>query len=272
MMEWLKIIVLAIVQGVAEFLPISSSGHLVVLDHLFKTMGSQTELDGTMLNIFLHFGTLIAVLIVFRKRIYTLLTTDRRLILLLILATIPAVVVGYPVKKYWGDILVNPWVAGICFPITGLGLLALSDRSGNLICRNLPWLKSLWIGLAQVVALLPGISRSGSTIIASLACGLKRSEAATFSFLLSIPVIGGGTLLEIKDFYEKSQSTDGAFFQENIVLLLSGVLISCLVGIFSLYWLIRWLEQGKLKYFAWYLFVLGPFVIIWQICLYFAGS
>ncbi|MDR1958622.1 MAG: undecaprenyl-diphosphate phosphatase [Planctomycetaceae bacterium] len=264
-MEWFQIIVMAIVQGISEFLPISSSGHLLILDELFRSFGSKPQFDEIMLNVFLHFGTLIAVLFVYRKRLFLLFTKDKRLILLLIIATIPAVVIGYPVKEYCDNILKSTLLAGCCFPITGLCLLWLSDRSGTTICRNLPIIRSLWIGLAQAAALLPGISRSGSTITASLLCGLKRDEAATFSFLLSIPVIGGGTLLETKDLIEIIQEKGSQFIFDSIPMLAAGVLISCLVGIIALNWLIHWLEQGKLKYFAYYLFTLGPIVIIWQL-------
>lgn len=264
-MEWLQMIIMAVFQGVAEFLPISSSGHLVVIQHLFRATGNEMKIGTLMLNIFLHFGTLLAVLIVFRRRILLLLSTDRRLIVLLILATIPAVIVGLGIKIYCEETLEHLLLTGCCFIVTGMILLWLSSRSGTKISRELTLRESLGIGLAQAFAVLPGISRSGSTITASLLAGLKRDEAATFSFLLSIPVIGGATLIEMKELYDQMQEAGGSLLNESMIMLLVGVVISCVVGIFSLHWLIRWLEQGKLKYFAYYLFVIGPAVIIWQL-------
>ena len=267
-MDWIQTFVMAIVQGIAEFLPISSSGHLCVLYDLFNQLGVDFETDSLTLNIALHFGTLISIFIVFWKRIWLLLTSDRRVIPLLIVATIPAVVAKVLISKTVGDdsIFENSLLAGICFPITGLLLLWCSNRSGETICRELSWLKATIIGLIQTVALLPGISRSGSTICAGLFCGLKRDEAATFSFLMAIPAIGGGALLEIVKLL-KQQASDSpeVLSGHGMLLLLMGVIVSCVVGVLTLKLLIRWLHEGKLKYFAYWLFLIGPAVIVWRL-------
>ena len=266
-MDWIQTLVMAVVQGIAEFLPISSSGHLCVLYDIFDQLGVNFESSSLTLNIALHFGTLISIFIVFWKRLWRLLTSDRRVIPLVIVATIPAVVAKVLISKNFGDdsIFENSLLAGICFPITGLFLLGCSNRSGETICRELSWLKTVMIGLVQAIALLPGISRSGSTICAGLFCGLKRDEAATFSFLMAIPAIGGGALLEIVKLI-KQQGTDSpeVISGHGMLLLLVGVIVSCVVGILTLKLLIRWLHEGKLKYFAYWLFLIGPMVIIWQ--------
>ena len=272
-MDWIQTLVMAIVQGIAEFLPISSSGHLCVIYDIFNQLGVEFESSSLTLNIALHFGTLISIFVVFWKRIWLLLTSDRRVIPLLIVATIPAVlaVVGMKIlddgeKTLEKMILENSLVAGFCFPITGLILLCFSNRSGETVCRELSWTKTAIIGLVQVVAILPGISRSGSTICAGLFCGLKRDEAATFSFLMAIPAIGGGTLLEILKLI-KQQGTDSpeVISGHGMILLFLGVIISCGVGILTLKLLIRWLHEGKLKYFAYWLFLISPVVIIWRL-------
>ncbi len=268
-MDFLQVVVLAIVQGIGEFLPISSSGHLVVLIDLFKALGTTLNSDSLTWNIALHFGTLISIFVVFWKRIWLLLSTDKRVIPLVIIATIPAVlvVIGMKLleKQYGVDIksmiLENSLIAGCCFPITGLILLWCSDRSGNTLCRDMSWKNAALIGLAQGVAILPGISRSGSTICASLLCGMKRDEAAAFSFLMAIPAIGGGALLEVLELCKEGTHIDS----HEAGLLAFGTILSCVVGILALKLLLRWLQQGKLKYFAYWLFLIGPTVIIWRL-------
>ncbi|MCL2622996.1 MAG: undecaprenyl-diphosphate phosphatase [Planctomycetaceae bacterium] len=267
-MDWIQTLLMAIVQGIAEFLPISSSGHLCVLYDLFEQLGVEIEASSLTLNIALHFGTLLSIFVVFWKRIWLLLSSDRRVILLLILATIPAVIGKVVISKTVGDdsVFENSLLAGICFPITGLLLLWCSNRSGETICRNLSWIHAAIIGLIQAVALLPGISRSGSTICGGLLCGMKRDEAATFSFLMAIPAIGGGALLEIVSLLKKQASDSPEVISgHGMILLFLGVLVSCLVGILTLKLLIRWLHQGKLKYFAYWLFLIGPVVIVWRL-------
>ena len=266
-MDWIQTILLAIVQGVTEFLPISSTGHLVVLQDLYKASGSTLEGKVLTWTIALHFGTLFSVVVVFWKRIWSLLTSDRRVIPLLIVATMPAVLVALPMKYYgFDDILENSLVAGLCFPVTGFILLWCSDKSGATVCRDLSWKNVIIIGLVQMVALLPGISRSGSTICAGLFCGLKRDEAATFSFLMAIPAIGGGALLEIIHLISKMKKGTVSFDGANDFMLLGfGTLLSFVVGVLALLLLMKWLQQGKLKYFAYWLFLLGPVVIVWRL-------
>ena len=270
---------MAIVQGIAEFLPVSSSGHTVVLQDLFQSLGSPLQGDSLTWNIALHFGTLISILVVFWKRVWSLLTSDKRVIPLVIVATIPAVmaVVGLKIlsKKFLGNddflddyILKNSLVAGFCFPITGLVLLYCSDKSGETDCRNLSWKSALWIGLVQAIAILPGISRSGSTICAGLLCRLKRDEAATFSFLMAIPAIGGGALLEVVKLLKEMKNGTASFGSSHDLMLLGlGTALSCVVGILALVLLIQWLQKGKLKYFAYWLFLIGPVVIVWRLFL-----
>ena len=267
-MDWIQILVMAIVQGIAEFLPISSSGHLCVLYDLFRYFGTTLETESLTLNIALHFGTLISVLVVFWKRIWQLLSSDRRVIPLLIIATIPAVIAKVLISKTVGDdsVFENSLLAGVCFPITGIFLLWCSDRSGEMICRHLSWKSAAFIGLVQAFALLPGISRSGSTICAGLFCRMKRDEAATFSFLMAIPAIGGGALLEVIDLIKQQTSeTQDVVSNHGMLLLILGAILSCIVGILALKLLFRWLQQGKLKYFAYWLFLLGPAVIVWRL-------
>ena len=132
-------------------------------------------------------------------------------------------------------------------------------RSGATACRELSYARAFAIGVFQAFAILPGVSRSGATIVAGMTCGLKRDEAATFSFLLAIPAIGGAGLLHFFELIRQSPDSSSP------ALLATGTVVSFAVGLVSLGWLVRWLQQGRLHRFAWYLLVLGPVVIIWQL-------
>ncbi|NQT36018.1 MAG: undecaprenyl-diphosphate phosphatase [Planctomycetes bacterium] len=261
MTELIEMLVLAVVQGIAEFLPISSSGHLVILTDLMEQLTGQTIPEKLTVSIVLHVGTLAAVIVFYRRRIVRLLGSDRRLIGLLIVGSIPAGIVGIAVQPYFEAVLGNTLLAGCMFSVTGAMLLwTARGGGGSTTCVNLSYRDALVVGVFQAIAILPGISRSGATIVAGLGCGLRRDEAATFSFLLAIPVIGGAGLLDavklISDPPERA----------SIGLLAMGAVVSFAVGLAALAWLVRWLQQGRLHRFAWWLFPLSATVIFWQLC------
>jgi undecaprenyl-diphosphatase len=261
LIELLEILIISIVQGIGEFLPISSSGHLAVTEHLFKRFGQPltgSEADFIKLEILLHFGTLIAVLIVFRRRIVDLFGKDIRLIPLLVVGTLPAVVVGLLVKKFAPWIETNLYIISICFAVTGFLLIRSRNTDGEKTCSTMTWFDALVIGMVQAVAILPGLSRSGSTIVAGLFCKLRRDEAATFSFLLAIPVIGGGGILELRGLLKPNTEPNSL----DVHLLLIGMLVSCFVGIAALIWLLDWLKKGQLWCFAVWLFMMCPLTLV----------
>jgi undecaprenyl-diphosphatase len=251
------LLLLAIVQGVAEFLPISSSGHLIVLGTWLG--GSEPLPDLSDVNIVLHLGTLASIVVFYWHRVWKLVTEDRHVIGLMIVGTIPAVVVGLPLKLKLEHLLEEPLVAGLLFPVTGLALL-FSTRlpQGETDYRRMTWWDALFIGCCQAVAILPGLSRSGTTIAAGLYRGLDRSSAATFSFLLAIVAILGAGVLEGID-----QLRDGGP-QTPLSYLVVGCVTSFLVGLGSLWLLNRWLQSGRIQIFAWYCIGLGAVVIAWQ--------
>jgi len=201
----LHLIILAVVQGLTEFLPVSSSGHLVLVEHW---LGAFT--GDVFLNVVLHVGTLLAVLVVYARDIRRLLTFDAvavQYIVALVVGTLPAVVVGLLFKDTIEGLFSSPRAAAAALIVTGLILLSTrargqSDRTrigGEWHPVPPPLGKALLIGCAQAVAICPGISRSGSTIGASLWLGLPRGEAARFSFLLSVPAIAGALVLQLLD-------------------------------------------------------------------------
>lgn len=259
-MLWLEIIVLAVIQGIGEFLPISSKGHVVIGDALFEAFGHHLPEDKLSVNIVLHFGTLLTILVFYWRQIWQILTRDRRVIGLLVVGSLPVAVVGILFKKPLEAAFENPLYTGIMLPVTGLMLLWSAGRtSGETTCRDLSYGRALVIGVAQVFALLPGISRSGTTIVAGLGVGLRRDEAATFSFLLAIIAIAGATLLKARELF--SGQADGA----PLGLLAAGVAVSFLVGLAALWWLNRWLKQGRLHLFAYWVIPVGLAVVVWQL-------
>lgn len=261
-------IVLGVVQGLTEFLPISSSGHLAILSQLF---GIQ---EGNLFySIMLHFSTLIAVIIYFRKDIIRLffalyslvkkiaarkqLKFDlyERLVLLIIAGTIPTVIIGLGFGDLFEFLYTDLKFVGYALILTGI-LLLFSEKIGkrSLDLSKVSYPKAMIIGVFQGLAIAPGISRSGSTIVGALFVGLNREEAARFSFLLSIPAIFGATLLEVFSIDSANVAIDAS--------LIAGMLCAFTAGIFSIGILMNLIKKGKLYYFSIYVFILGLFTIL----------
>ncbi|HPF16885.1 MAG TPA: undecaprenyl-diphosphate phosphatase [Thermotogota bacterium] len=240
-----------VIQGTTEFLPVSSSGHLFLLRNFFQMN------FGTDYVVLLHLGTLIAVMFFFWKDIWHILkgmlSKDMgawRIFISLVIGTIPAAISGLLLEDWLEIYLTSNWVIGVSLIITGL-LLFLTDRfpEDRTGLKEVGIKKALIIGLFQAIAIVPGLSRSGLTLFGSLLVGLKREDAFKFSFLLSIPVILGGTLLKINQI---TQTTGGGM----------GFLFAAVSGFFSL-WLLRFLTKAKkLKYFAFYCWIIGILSIV----------
>jgi undecaprenyl-diphosphatase len=256
-MHLMELVILAIVQGIAEFLPISSSGHLVLVGWL---LGETSE--SATVEIILHTGTLASILVVYWRRILKLITSDRRVIPLLAIGTIPAVLVGLPLKVYAESALKSPILAGSMLIVTGMLLMGLKYLGkGETKYADLTWWQAVSIGCFQAFAILPGISRSGSTIFGGRLLGLSGAEAVTFSFLLAIPAISGASVLAVKDLMEEGAGgTD-------VAMLMTGAVISFVTGIFALRWLIRWSTKDRLHWFAFWCIPVG----ILSIALYLGG-
>ena len=259
-MTLLQILILGVVQGITEFLPVSSSGHLVVAQSLFRQLSGQVWPDVVMVNVFLHVGTLAAIILYYWRRIVLLLSKDRRVLLLLAVGTIPAVVVGLTLKRLAPEVLQSPLLSGFMFLLTGGLLIWGGRRDGKWDYEKMTLAQAIGIGLFQAAGLLPGISRSGWTIAGAMLLGVRRESATTFSFLLAIPVIAGGSVLEIWDF-------SGSKEPISLLLLAAGAAIAFLVGLLSLWAVVRIVERGRLAWFACWLFPLGLGVIIWQLAL-----
>lgn len=256
--QLVPVVVMALVQGIAEFLPISSSGHLIVTAALFEQAGRPLP-DVFGLTVLLHVGTLLSIVVYYWQRLWRLLGEDRRVIGLVIVGTIPAVIAGLFLKYSLGSQLESPLLVGCMWPLTALWLWWGSKQPAHdTDYAHMSYRQALGIGLVQAVAILPGISRSGSTIVAGLLLGLRRDAAANFSFLLALPVTTGACLLEGRDIWKAGLSGMPVW------LLLVGTVVSFGSGLLALDFLLRWLNRGKLYHFAlWCLFV-GLGTLIWQ--------
>lgn len=261
--EYFQAVVLGVVQGIAEFLPISSSGHLVIVDALLREYaGTQAPRESITMGIALHFGTLMSILVVYRAELFQLMR-DWRLMMLIVIATIPVGLVGIALKDYVDRAFSEPILAGAALLVTAAFLMAgraLQKTGGSLSDTSVR--QAAIIGLFQAVAIIPGISRSGSTIAAGMACGIKREDAARFSFLIAIPAIGGATVMQLKDLISGEESFDGS-----PQALLLGTLISFVIGVLALRWLIRLVVADRLYLFAVYCIVAGLATIVWQLSL-----
>lgn len=272
-MSVIKAFILGLIQGISEFLPISSSGHLSIAGYL---MGMDPEADNLLsFNILLHVATLFAVFIVYRKDIYEMIKAFfgmcadlfsgkglklkeflyRRLIVMLIAATIPAVFAALLL----GNIIENPqlWQIGIFLIITSV-LLYLSEKlaGGNIKLEEMSVKRAFCVGCFQGLGTLPGISRSGSTIVGGLFCRLDKATAVRFSFLMSIPAILGALVLDIKDMLSVQSQT------LSFMTVAVGMLTAAVSGYFSIRFLLKIVEKSKLSYFSIYCIAAGIFAII----------
>lgn len=250
------LLVLALVQGLTEFLPVSSSGHLVLVQHALGLEHASLTVD-----VALHVGTLCAVLVVYRRDVAAvardLLRGRAAEALWIALGTLPAVVVGLTAKDAIERAFEAPRVAALGLFVTAL-LLAGGEAARRARAHEAPrplgWRVALGVGLAQALAICPGISRSGSTIAAGLALGLAPAAAARFSFLLAIPAIAGAAVLQLPDARTEALPPAGT--------LALAVGVAGLVGWFALRLLLAFLGRGAFAWFALYCALLGTGVLL----------
>ncbi|HEX6882010.1 MAG TPA: undecaprenyl-diphosphate phosphatase [Planctomycetota bacterium] len=244
------LLVLAVIQGVSEFLPISSDGHLVLAQQLMALPGPHLAID-----VALHMGTLGAVLLVFRGEAWSVVTRaragERRELLLLVVGSLPAAVVGLGFADQVEGLFSSTRAAAVGLVVTALFLWfgeRARTRAGGAPARALGWRDALWIGCAQALAILPGVSRSGSTIATAFVRGVAAPEAARFSFLLSIPAVSGAVMLKVPELVRAGQ-----FGGE----LLLAVAVTFAVGVLALRVLLAFLGRGAFRWCALYCALLG---------------
>jgi undecaprenyl-diphosphatase len=278
----IQAVVLGIVQGLTEFIPISSSAHLIIVPWLFGW--NDPVLDSLPFDVSLHLGTLLAVLAFFWKDWVRLIQgviasylerkvgddQDRRLGWLLIIGTIPGAIAGIlgetKIEELFHQPGVEPKPTAMIVMAVIIALLGLALWAAERIARHLRGIDSLHlsdtilIGLAQAFAIFPGVSRSGSTITAGLALGLKRNDAARFSFLLSAPIIAGAGLKSLLEIY--SQVKAGAISQPELVLFPIGFIAAAISGYLCIKYLLLYLQKNSTDLFVYYRWALTLLIII----------
>lgn len=282
MLELIKYVILGIVQGLTEFLPVSSSGHLVLIENI-PNFSLEGATNNHFLNVIVHFGTMIAVIIVFREKIWELIKEfltipihikneglkkafnrpNTRFIIAVIIGTIPAIIVGLILREYMKLIENNLLIVGCMFLVTAIILFVSKifddkakktedEESGKLTIT-----KAISIGVAQSIAIMPGISRSGTTITTGRAMGLSKDISASFSFILSLPAIFGATVLEILDILDVIQNEGINKLNINVFGTSIAFVFSLIIGIIALKFLIHFLRQGKFFYFGFYVLAIS---------------
>lgn len=254
-------VILGTVQGLTEFLPVSSSGHLHLVREFFFPNGLNTE-DNLLFTVIVHGGTALATVVIFYKDILHIFKglfkgtkDERQFALAIAVSMIPAAFVGF----YFNDLIKNFFEAGggttflvaAMLVLTGL-LLMLANRAKQ-THKKVSTADALLIGVAQAIAILPGISRSGATISTSVLLGIDRERAARFSFLMVVPLILGKMLLDSIELYENPSAVDG----QHLLPLLAGFTASFITGLWACKAMINWVKKSKLSYFAFYCFAVG---------------
>lgn len=260
-------VVLGALQGATEFLPVSSSGHLVIAQQL---LGVELEGGGLVaLDVCLHLGTLVSLLAVFWRDIIEIFASiagrsapsrvsegemtpqqARRMGLFILIGTIPAVVIGFSFKGFFESLFHDAFSAAVMLLVTGAILFGTRFvRSHPVDVPRMRWWHALVVGVAQAVAIIPGISRSGSTIAGGLYLGLDRALAARFAFLLAIPAIGGAAVLQMRDL--------AALKPEILLAVFLGTATAAVVGFVCVKWMLSIVRKRHFSWFAWYCWAAG---------------
>ena len=251
-MTILDIVILGVLQGFTEFLPVSSSGHLVIAQHM---LGIKSP--GNTLEILFHVGTLFSVIFVFYKDIKLIILTlneksTQLLVIQIIIATLPAIIIGLIFKEHFNSLFGSIVPVGYALLFTGtILIISINFRNQN---KSISFLHSILIGLSQALAIIPGISRSGTTISISMLLGIPPKEAARFSFLLSIPVILGASALGFLELQSNDLLT--------LDIIIIAILTSFTVGTLTLKILLKILEIGKFHFFGIYCLCAGIMAVL----------
>ena len=264
-MTLFEAILLGIVQGLTEFLPVSSSGHL----ELGKALLGDTSIpqESMMFTVVVHFATALATLVVYRSEVARIAgglmqrknNEEFKFSMKILLSMIPAAAIGVVFTDELEQLFDKQIVlVGVMLWVTGI-LLIIADRAKN-TSNDVTFGHSIIIGIAQAIAILPGISRSGATISTSVLLGVDRSKAASFSFLMVVPLILGKIA---KDLIDGGLHING----DQIGLLIAGFIAAFVTGLFACQWMIKLVRNAQLKYFSYYCFVVGSAAIIYQVSL-----
>ena len=270
--ELLKSFFLGVVEGITEWLPISSTGHLILVDEFIKMNVTTEFMD--MYRYVIQLGAILAVLVLFfhklnpfsprksshqKRQTWTLWG-------LVVLACIPSAVIGLPLNDWMDEHLMNPWVVAAALIVYGVGFLIIEDRRRTPAIRrtsDLTWQIALCIGLFQALSIIPGTSRSGATILGAIILGCARPVAAEFSFFLAIPTMVGVSVLKLGKFFaEKIAAGEALFTGPEAAILAVGFIVSFVVSLLCIRFLMDFVKKHDFKPFGWYRIVLGILVLL----------
>ena len=267
MLELFEAIILGVVQGLTEFLPVSSSGHLLLGQYF---LGLDQDRFGLSFDVALHMGTLVAVVSFFWRdlvrmglaflrsfRHRDMADRDQRMAYLVIASTFPAAAIGFLLEDFFANTVRSPWV--VAFNLVIVGVLFIVGEAVGTQSREaskLTFREAVGIGFAQAAALVPGVSRSGATMTLGLFLGLRREEAARFSFLMSVPIIAGAGGLKL------GEVVAGGMSPSEALLFSVGFLTSAVVGYLAIRFFIRYIANHSLRAFAYYRFALAAVVVL----------
>jgi undecaprenyl-diphosphatase len=260
----IKAIILGIIQGLTEFLPVSSSGHIELGKALFD---ADFKEDNLTFSIIVHAATVLSTIVVFRKDILSILQSllkfkwneDTRFVLMIVISMIPVLIVGLFFKDFVESFFDGKIVfVGIMLLVTATLLLLTQVIKSN--TKPIGPLNSIIVGVAQAIAVLPGISRSGATIATGLMLGIDKTKMARFSFLMVIPPIVGATLLDVKKLMSIEAGDNGI----EAIVLIGGFVTAFITGLFACSVMIKIVREGKIQYFAYYCILVGLIAISTQ--------
>lgn len=270
--ELLKSFFLGVVEGITEWLPISSTGHLILVDEFIKLKVSTEFMD--MYRYVIQLGAILAVLVLFFHKLNPFsprkTSLQKRqtwnLWALVVLACIPSAAIGLPLNDWMDEHLMNPWVVAAALIVYGVGFLIIEDRRRTPSIRHtsdLTWQIALCIGLFQALSIIPGTSRSGATILGAIILGCARPVAAEFSFFLAIPTMVGVSVLKLGKFFaEKIAAGEALFTGPEAAILAVGFIVSFVVSLLCIRFLMDFVKKHDFKPFGWYRIVLGILVLL----------
>ena len=278
-MEFLNIInaiVLGIIEGITEWLPISSTGHLILAEEFFALKGLSPEFT-EMFNVVIQLGAILAVVVMFWNKLWPVGIKESKVTLKkstlslwgkVILACLPAAIIGLPLDDWMDEHLHNPTVVSIALIVYGVAFIimetAFKSREPKIgTLKALDYKTAIFIGCFQVLSLIPGTSRSGSTILGALLLGTSRVVAAEFSFYLAIPVMFGASALKAFKYIKFVQESGMGFSGYRLIILAAGMLIAFIVSVLAIKFLLAYIKKKDFKVFGWYRIALGIIVLIY---------
>lgn len=282
--EFIKSIILGIVEGITEWLPVSSTGHLILVNEFLQlNVSNDADVNESFINMFnvvIQLGAIMAVVLIFRKKLFPFGKKDNshpwkkegfgayvkadimQMWFKVIAACLPAAVIGVLFDDVFEALFYRPWVIAIALIVFGIAFIIIENRNKNKSAKvntinELTYQAALIIGLFQLIAaIFPGTSRSGATILGALLIGISRTVAAEFTFYLAVPVMFGASLLKIVKY-------DGGFTGSQIGILLIGMIVAFLVSVVVIKFLMDYIKKHDFKVFGWYRIILGILVLIY---------